>query len=348
MSPGISKETLGFDPEAATRWIVGLDLGATAPLRFSRIGQGRSNLTFEIHDAQSQRWVLRRPPLGHLLSSAHDVRREHHVLSRLSGTGVQAPEALGLCQDPAVADEPLLLMAYVDGTVIDAAVATRLSPDRRRAVAMELPDALASIHEVDLGKTGLADLSSTRPYAARQLKRWTQQWKASRTRELPKVEAIAARLEQGAPEQQDVTLVHGDFHMLNLIFDLGVPKVRAILDWELCTLGDPLADVGGLLAYWPEPGEQFGSGPFAVTSMGGFPSRRELAEVYGRRSGRDMTSLPFWEALACWKIAIIAEGVMRRRRDEPANVGDDDELFDSSIVDRMLARAEYVAGDAGI
>jgi aminoglycoside phosphotransferase (APT) family kinase protein len=348
MTTVASTEDLGFDARAATSWIVGLDIGAIPPLTFSRIGRGRSNLTFEVTDGASRRWILRRPPLGRLLSSAHDVRREHHVLSHLAGTRVPAPAALALCEDPAVADAPLLLMQHIDGIVIDVALAEVLEPDSRHAVAMALPDALARVHEVDLEATGLADFASHESYAARQLKRWSRQWEASRTRELPGVQTLAARLRKAAPEQHDVTLVHGDFHMLNLIFDLVDPAVRGILDWELCTLGDPLADLGGLLAYWPEQGEHLGVGPVAVSVFPGFPSRRELALAYGRRSGRDLAALPFWEALACWKIAVIAEGVLRRRLDEPANMAAEEEAFDGAIVDRMLERAKLIADGAGI
>jgi aminoglycoside phosphotransferase (APT) family kinase protein len=348
MTTVASTEDLGFDARAATNWIVGLNVGAIPPLTFSRIGRGRSNLTFEVNDAASRRWILRRPPLGRLLSSAHDVRREHHVLSHLAGTRVPAPAALGLCEDPGVAETPLLLMQYVEGIVIDVAVAEALESDSRHAVAMALPDALARIHEVDLEATGLADFASHSSYAARQLKRWSRQWEGSRTREIPGVQALAARLEHAAPEQHEVTLVHGDFHMLNLIFDLLDPAVRGILDWELCTLGDPLADLGGLLAYWPEPGEHLGVGPVAVSVLPGFPSRRELALSYGRRSGRDLAALPFWEALACWKIAIIAEGVLRRRLDEPANMAAEERPFDGTIVDRMLERATRIADEAEI
>jgi aminoglycoside phosphotransferase (APT) family kinase protein len=341
-------DLLGFDPAAATTWIVGVGCGAQGPLTFERIGQGRSNLTFDVQDAAGRRWVLRRPPLGHLLASAHDVAREHHVLSRLSGAGVPAPEVLGLCKDPAVSDAPLLLMEHVDGVVIDERVAEALEPTARHAVGMALPDALASVHEVDLDATGLADFASHASYAQRQLKRWRRQWESSQTREMPEVDRLAARLQAAAPEQHEVTLVHGDFHMLNLIFHPLDPAVRAILDWELCTLGDPLADLGGLLAYWPEPGERIGSGAFAVSAQVGFPSRDELAEAYAQRSGRDISVLPFWEALACWKIAVIAEGVLRRRLDEPANMAEAEEQFDASIVDRMLERAERVARAAGI
>jgi aminoglycoside phosphotransferase (APT) family kinase protein len=345
---GIEAGPPGFAVDATTSWIVDLDIGAVPPLSFSRIGRGRSNLTFDVGDAAGGRWVLRRPPLGHLLASAHDVGREYHVLSRLSGTNVPAPGVFALCEDPLVSDAPLLLMEYVDGIVIDEGVAEALELPARRAIGMALPDALARVHEVDLAATGLTDFASHGSYAARQLKRWRRQWEGSRTREIPAVDELALRLERATPEQREITLVHGDFHFLNLIFHWLDPTVRAILDWELCTLGDPLADLGGLLAYWPEPGDGQGAGPIAVSALPGFPTRRELADAYAQRSGRDISALAFWETLACWKIAVIAEGVKRRRLDEPANLADEEEPFDGAIVDRMLERAAAVADAAGI
>jgi aminoglycoside phosphotransferase (APT) family kinase protein len=338
----------GYGVEAAAVWIEELGVDAVAPLSFSRIASGRSNLTFDVSDAAGSHWILRRPPLGRLLASAHDVRREHHVLSRLTGTRVPAPVVFGLCEDPLISESPLLLMEYVDGVVIDEHLALALEPSARHAAGMALAEALARIHDVDLTATGLADFASHGSYGVRQLKRWRRQWEGSRTRELPAMDELAARLERSVPEQQEVTLVHGDFHLLNVIFHRTKTTVRAILDWELCTLGDPLADLGGLLAYWPEPGEPHGPGPFAVSVVPGFPTRAELADEYARHSGRDIAGLAFWEVLACWKVAVIAEGVQRRRRDEPANLAEAGELSVGVVVDQMLNRAIRIADAAGI
>jgi aminoglycoside phosphotransferase (APT) family kinase protein len=340
-----TEKQLGFDRAAATRWIAGT-VGAEPPLRFSRIGAGRSNLTFDVLDHAGGRWVLRRPPLGNLLASAHDVAREYHVLSRLNGTGVPAPAALALCQDETVSDAPLLLMEHMDGVVVDEAVAQAMERPLRRAVGMALPDALARVHEVDLERTGLSDFASHASYAARQLKRWRRQWEGSRTRDLPAVQELADRLERAAPPQREVTLVHGDFHMLNLIFHSLDVAVQAILDWELCTLGDPLADVGGLLAYWPEPGERVGSGPFAISALPGFPMRRELADAYAQRSGRDMSALAFWETLGCWKIAVIAEGVYRRWLDNPTSGTEPEHI--GAAVERLAGLADRAAAEAAL
>jgi aminoglycoside phosphotransferase (APT) family kinase protein len=338
----------GLHAGTVTDWIAGLGIGAQPPLSFSRIGAGRSNLTFDVRDAAGAHWILRRPPLGHRLASAHDVGREHHVLSRLAGTGVPAPAAIALCTDPDVADAPLLLMEHSNGVVIDEKAARALTPATRHAIGMTLPDALARVHEVDIDAAGLSDFASHAPYAERQLKRWRRQWEEARTRDLPQVDDIASRLERAVPEQSEVVLVHGDFHMENLLFDTGTPKVEAILDWELCTLGDPLADLGGLFAYWPQPGETLASGPFAVSALPGFPTRAEIARAYRERSGRDLGALAFWEALACWKIAVIVEGVLRRRRDEPSNAAGDDQPLDEAVVDQLLERATAVADNAGI
>jgi aminoglycoside phosphotransferase (APT) family kinase protein len=340
---------VGFDIDAVTRWIVDLGLGARPPLSFARIGAGRSNLTFEVHDSEGARWVLRRPPLGHRLASAHDVGREYHVLSRLAETPVPAPAGIALCTDRAIADAPLLLMEHCGGGVIDDDAARSLTPATRHAIGIALPDALVGIHAVDLEAAGLADFASHAPYAARQLKRWRRQSEAARTRDLPQIDELAVRLGRAAPQQREVVLVHGDFHLHNLLFDTETSEIKAILDWELCTLGEPLADLGSLLAYWPEPGEPLATGPFAVTTLPGFPTRAELTHAYRERSGSDLTALPFWEALACWKVAVIAVGVLRRRRDEPTNTAAPaDDRFDDALVEAMLARAALIADQAGI
>ncbi|CAM3065228.1 phosphotransferase family protein [Prescottella defluvii] len=337
---------VGLDEDAVSTWIAGLGVGALAPLSFERIGRGQSNLTYVVKDSGGGRWVLRRPPLGDLLESAHDVIREHRILSALQGTGVPVPKMLGLTTDPAVTDVPLVMMSYVDGLVIDdEGVAENLDPERRRAIGLSLPRALASIHRVDLELAGLLDLSTSRsPYAARQLKRWSAQWQQSRTRDLPGVESLAARLGRNIPEQTETTLVHGDFHLGNVITSPDDGRVVAVLDWELCTLGDPLADLGGLLACWPERGDGV-AGPFMASTLDGFPTRDELVEVYVHETKRDVSALGFWHVLALWKLAIIAEGVLRRTIDDPRNRaewgGPTAELIDG-VVARAVATADAV------
>jgi aminoglycoside phosphotransferase (APT) family kinase protein len=349
MSRAPAMGDLGFDLQGATEWISGLNIGAEPPLSFSPVGQGRSNLTFEVRDTAGRRWILRRAPLGQRLASAHDVAREYHVLSRLTASGVPAPAALGLCTDAAVTDAPLFLMGFVDGVVVDEGAARNLTPAQRRRMGLALPDALARIHDVDLMVAGLTDFASHKPYAGRQIRRWRSQWASTRTRDLRSVDELATRLERAAPPQRQVALVHGDFHILNVIFDATTPAVRAVVDWELCTLGEPLADLGGLLAYWPEHSERTGPGVFGISAMPGFPSRAELVEAYARTSGRDVSRIDYWEALACWKVAVIAEGILwRRRARETSAPGDGERAIDATLVDGMLERAAAIARDAGI
>ena len=325
MSPAT---VVGLDAAAVAAWLAE-DAGLREPVAFARIGQGQSNLTFLATDADGRRVVLRRPPLGDLLASAHDVAREHRILSALAGTGVPIPPVVAFTDDPAVTDVPLLAMGFVDGWVVEDPAAV----DER--VALALPRALATIHAVDLEEIGLLDLASHKPYAARQLKRWRRQWEDSATRSLPVVGELADRLEAAMPQQRELTLVHGDFHVLNVILAPDGSTVRAILDWELCTLGDPLADLGGLMAY-------------ASPTLTGIAAPAVLADEYMKASGREVTAaaLAFWHALGLWKIAVIVEGVRRRALDDPRNAPDGG-VPAAHVVDDLIAQARLVAFEAG-
>jgi len=238
-------------------------------------------------------------------------------------------------------------MEYVDGQVVDRmSVAEALSPQRRRAIGLSLPRTLAKIHAVDLEATGLVDLASHKPYALRQLKRWGGQWEQSKTRELPELDDLTQRLAAAAPEQRELTLVHGDFHLRNVVTSHDTGEVIAALDWELCTLGDPLADIGSMLAYWAEPGEITG-GDFSATTLEGFPDRAEVAQTYLDETGRDPAALKYWHALGLWKVSVIAEGVMRRAMDEPQNAAESGTPTVERI-DALVAKAREVASAAGI
>jgi aminoglycoside phosphotransferase (APT) family kinase protein len=309
---------VGLDQEAVTGWFDELAIAFTGPLLFERTGLGQSNLTYLVQDAEDRRWVLRRPPLGHLLPSAHDVVREARIMGALEPTNVPVPRILGVAQNPGIADAPLVLMEFIDGQVVDTMViAESLAPQRRRQIGVSLPTTLAKIHAVDIDAVGLSDLASHKPYAHRQLKRWSGQWEQSKTRELPELDDLTRRLAAAAPEQRELSLVHGDFHLRNAIVSRGTGAVIGALDWELSTLGDPLADMGTMLAYWPEPGEDMGD--FAASTLDGFPDRPELSRIYLEQTGRDPHALKYWHALGLWKIAIIAEGVMRRAMDTRQN-----------------------------
>lgn len=338
---------VGLNEEAVSAWIAELGVGATTPLTFERIGNGQSNLTYSVTDAGGGRWVLRRPPLGTLLASAHDVVREHRILSSLQGTKVPVPKILGITEDPEITDAPLVLMSYIDGIVIDGvAVAQKLTEDERRAVGLAMPKTLASIHGVDLEETGLEDLASRKPFAERQLKRWSAQWEKSKTRDVPDVDRLAEILHRNIPEQNEVTLVHGDFHLNNVITDPVEGRIVAVVDWELCTLGEPLADLGALLAYWPEAGDKV-AGPFMASTLEGFPNREELVAAYVEATGRDVSAVGYWHVLALWKLSIIAEGVLRRILDDPRNKAEHGGPT-VALIDGIVARAVLTADQLGL
>jgi aminoglycoside phosphotransferase (APT) family kinase protein len=341
------QQTVGVDVAAVIRWLDTLGVDYAPPLDFDRIGLGQSNLTYRISDKADRTWVLRRPPLGTLLASAHDVVREARIISALEHTKVPVPRILGVTSGSEYSDAPLVLMEFVDGQVVDTMkLAEGLSPQRRREIALSLTHALADIHAVDISKVGLADLASHKPYAQRQLKRWAGQWERSKTRELPALDDLTSRLIAAVPEQRETTLVHGDFHLRNVITVPETGEVSGVLDWELSTLGEPLADMGSMLAYWPEPGETIG-GDFNPTILEGFPSRAEMSELYLEKTGRDPAALQYWHVLGLWKVAVIAEGVMRRAMDEPQNKA----AAGTPTVERineLVQKAREIAHHAGI
>jgi aminoglycoside phosphotransferase (APT) family kinase protein len=343
----MTTSTIGLiDARAVGGWIRGLDLDVEGELSFRRIGAGQSNLTFLVEDGAGHRWILRRPPLGKLLASAHDVEREHRILSALQDTDVPTPAVHGLTTDPSVTDAPLLLMAYVPGHVIDSmASVEELAPDHRGRIGLSLARTLGRIHALDIGEIGLTTIASHKPYAQRQLRRWHRQWEESRTRHLPLVDDLARRLADRVPHQGELRLVHGDFHLMNVITHAQGGDVVAILDWELSTLGDPLADLGGMLAYWPQIDDGHVTG-FAGPTLPGFPDREGLVAAYAESTGRDVSAVDYWHVLGLWKIAIIGEGIVRRGLDEPRNTAVI-ETFDREMVEHMLARADREARKGG-
>lgn len=339
-----SSATFRLDGLAIEEWVASLGIPFTAPLRFERIGMGQSNLTYLLSDRRGWRWVVRRPPLGPLLPSAHDVAREARILLALEDCDVPTPRVFGA---RLIDDVPHMLLEFVDGPVLDQlSVAEALSAEQRHAVGISLAKTLARIHAVDLEATGLANLSIRRPYAGRQLKRWSVQWEKSRTRDLPALDALTQRLLAAVPAQCETTLVHGDFHLRNVITERDSGGVAAVLDWELATLGDPLADLGSLLAYWPEPGEAVGA-ERSASVLPGFPSRDEMATAYFAESGRDPDALGFWHVLGLWKIAIICEGVLRRVQTDPRNRASSG-IPTALQIEEIVASATQVADATGI
>ena len=308
----MSEAPAGIDTPRVESWFGANVPDVRLPLAFERIAGGRSNLTYAVRDANGRAFALRRPPLGKRLGSAHDMSREHKAIAALAATPVPVPPVVGFCGDESVNGAPFYVMEFVDGPIVRSrADAQQFDPATRRAIGERVADTLAAIHTVDPESVGLGDLGRKEDYVARQLHRWHGQWEKSKTRELPLVDDLHRRLAARIPKQGPATIVHGDYRLDNMILsERG--EVAAVVDWELCTLGDPLADVGLLLVYWSEPGDELMPLVDAATTAPGFPTRAELCERYARRSGRDLGEIDFYVALGYWKLAVILEGVYAR------------------------------------
>jgi aminoglycoside phosphotransferase (APT) family kinase protein len=302
----------GIDEERVTAWLTENIDGLEGPFEFDLIAGGRSNLTYRVTDSHRRRVVLRRPPLGHVLATAHDMAREHRIISAIGTTSVPVATTLGLCEDVTVNDAPFYVMDFVDGVVLDAPDKASLLPVELRLGASEhLVDVMADLHDVDIDDVGLGDLAKRTGYVERQVRRWTSQWEQSKTRDLPAVDEVAGRLAARLPEQRDTVVAHGDFRFGNCLTDVQRGRIRAVLDWELCTLGDPLADLGYLGVYWSDPGERpkRSNDPSGAE---GFPRYRDLVERYAKRTGRDVEGIDYYVAFSSWRLAVITEGVYAR------------------------------------
>jgi aminoglycoside phosphotransferase (APT) family kinase protein len=328
-----------IDPDRVTRWLVEHIPGAVAPFRFDLIAGGRSNLTFRVTGADGARFVLRRPPLGHVLATAHDMAREHRIIAAVGTTGVPVPPALGLCTDLEVNGAPFYVMGFVDGEVLDSVEKAALLPyELRRPASEHLVDVLADLHAVDIDEVGLGDFAKREGYIERQVKRWSAQWEGSKTRELPAIDEVAVRLRERMPVQRGTSIAHGDFRFGNALVDVQQGRVAAVLDWELCTLGDPLADVGYLGVYWYD-GEAANVRANDPTSAGGFPSYADLLERYATRTGRDLSGIDYYVAFSCWRLAVISEGVYARYLHGAMGEQDVDITQFKVGVDALAARA---------
>ncbi|WP_406284044.1 phosphotransferase family protein [Embleya sp. NBC_00896] len=301
-------------PEAITAWLAER-VGVSPPLGFELVLGGRSNLTYIVSDADARRWVLRRPPLGHVLATAHDMGREHRILAALGSgrTDVPVPPVVGFCPDDEVNGAPFFVMDFVDGHVVRTAedAGKLLTPAARRRAGEQLADVLAAIHAVDVDAVGLGELGRREDYIGRQLRRWHRQWEATRVPGIEVIDEVHDALAASIPVQQGATIVHGDFRLDNVI--LGPDgTVLAVLDWELCTLGDPLADVGTTLMYWVERGEDGGLLPADGTASEDFIDRAAFAARYAAATGRDLSQIRWYQAFACWRLACILAGVLHR------------------------------------
>jgi aminoglycoside phosphotransferase (APT) family kinase protein len=300
------------------QWFADTVPGVARPLHFELVPAGRSNLTFRVVDEHGRAWVLRRPPLGGGLPTAHDVVREYRIIAALAPTGVPVAGAVGCCEDPAVTGAPFAVFEYVDGTVVrDATVAAALTADQRRRAGEDLVDVLARTHQVDVDAHGLADLGRRDGYVTRQLRRWRGQYDANAAEiRIREIEELYDRLVGAIPLQPRTSLVHGDYRLDNTIIG-PTGEIRAVLDWEIATLGDPLADAALLLLYWIDPGEEDpglypqGANPFVV---GAFPSRAEAMARYEAAAGLSLASFSYYLAFAAWRLACVMQTLEARYR----------------------------------
>jgi len=304
------------DPVGLAKWMAGVGLAELGELRgVQLIAGGRSNLTYRL-DLDGGQVVLRRPPLGHVLPTAHDMNREYRVLSALSGTDVPVPEPLALCQDADIIGAPFYLMRFVDGLVLrtmqDGEI---LSPEQAAQLSDLLAGMMATIHGIDYAAVGLADFGRPEGYLARQLARWQRQWELSNTRDMPGYAELVGRLAAGLPQSAEGTLVHGDFRLDNTLIQLTNPaRIAAVVDWEMSTLGDPLADLGLTLSYWADGGESFPALNVGatITALPGFYTRAQFAARYAELAGRDVSEIGYYIAFGYYKLAVVLEGIHAR------------------------------------
>lgn len=312
----------GLDLDALSSYLLhACPEAVTGPVTGRLIAGGRSNLTYTVTDGRTS-WVLRRPPLGHVLETAHDMGREHRVMSALRGTRVPVPEMLVLCSDPDVIGAPFYVMTFVAGTVFrsDPQLAS-VSNAQAEALADQLIDVLVHLHQVDPAAVGLGELGHPEGFLSRQVRRWGKQLAASRSRGVPGLAELGERLAQSVPDSRRSSLVHGDFKLDNVVVgDSG--RIDAVLDWEMATLGDPLTDLVNVVLWWDgirdTEGHAFAPVPAAFP---GFPGSNRLIERYESATGADLSDLPWYTGLVCYKLAAIFEG-MHLREQQGLTVGE--------------------------
>ncbi|HEY8480274.1 MAG TPA: phosphotransferase family protein [Spirillospora sp.] len=346
----------GIDVPRLAEWL-SRELPGSGRIRaIDLIAGGRSNLTYAITLEGGRRVVLRRPPLGHVLPTAHDMGREYRVLTALGeGTAVPVPKTLAFCDDEDVIGARFYLMDYVEGRVLrNREDAADMTPEQARELSEALVEALAAIHTVDVKAVGLEDFGRPSGYMERQLKRWRKQWEGSRqailatgaTRELPEYDRLVDRLAERMPGDVPARLVHGDFRLDNALARLEPrPEIAAVVDWEMSTLGDPLSDLGLTLVYWAEAADEDRLPVGAtITTAPGFYTRREFGDRYAALTGADLADLDFYVAFACFKLAVILEGIHARYL-QKATVGEGFEEIGAGVP--VLLNRAHRTLDAG-
>ncbi|MEI7554832.1 phosphotransferase family protein [Candidatus Chlorohelix sp.] len=331
------------DEFALRLWMQTNVRGEDAPVTIQRIGEGHSNLTFLVKRGTDE-FVLRRPPLPPYLPTAHDVIREWRVINGLKNSRVPVPEPIAACEDNNVIGAPFYMMRRVEGYVIRGELPSEFDNDKSRLeISRELVRAMAELHSVDYHKVGLANLGKPEGYIARQLKRWNGQLEGAYTRDLPDLIWVSEWLKEHLPDSPPSTLVHGDYRLDNVIIGKGQPaSIIAILDWELATLGDPLADVGYLLSFWSNPGDPpipFNLEMGQISVQPGFMNRHQAVEYYAELTSTKVGNLNFYVALAIWKLAIVLEGSYKRHK-----LGITDDPFFATLDEGVPALAKRARG----
>ena len=303
----------GLDLDVLGAWFAAEIPGAGDELRATLIAGGRSNLTYVVTDGAKE-WIVRRPPLGHVLATAHDMAREYRVMSALQDTGVPVPRTFAMCTDPAVLGADFYVMERCAGTPYRRAAELQpLGAERTRTISERLVDTLAALHAVEPASVGLGDFGRPEGFLGRQVARWKKQLDASYTRDLPAADELYRRLAESVPAESAAGIVHGDFRLDNVLVD-DADQVTAVLDWEMATLGDPLTDLALMLVYF-RLGDDAADGDDSVSDVSaapGFLDERAVIERYSRGSDRDLSGFGFYLGLAAFKLAAILEGIHYR------------------------------------
>jgi aminoglycoside phosphotransferase (APT) family kinase protein len=327
VSSELPGEAAGVDVAALRDWCAE-HVPDFVPSYAVQIAGGHSNITVRVSDDAGRDVVLRRPPLHSVLATAHDMGREFRLISAFGPTPLPVPRTIAYCPEDDVIGAPFYLMEFVKGLVLhDYHLAEQLAVDARYAAGMSFMDALVELHRADVDEIGLGDLAKREDYITRQLKRWHAQYQQSRTSDDDTVDRAHDLLAARIPPQREATVVHGDFRLGNCIVN-EQGEIQAVLDWEICTLGDPLADIGYVLASWPETPEEAAPFPESPSIAAGFPGRKELLGRYAGRSGRDVSDVDFYVAFSYFRLACIIQGVYSRSLlGAQGDTGDDVEVF---------------------
>lgn len=336
----MDNESVGINHANVTAWMRE-HVGAVAPLSFELIAGGRSNLTYRVTDALGHSYALRRPPASHVLPTAHDMVREHTIISALYPIGIPVAKPLGICIDETVNERPFYIMEFVEGAILRNRSQAEAAFDlaTRRTIGDNLAATLARLHDVDIEEAGLTNLSRHDGYIERQLRRWRTQYEQMSVQGVDDdgiVGSVGDQLAASIPAQQRVSIVHGDYRLDNAVLD-EQGRVKAILDWEICTLGDPMADLGLLLCYWAEPSDTsevlLGVSP---TTAPGFCTRDQVLAAYASHTTLDVSHVAYYQAFGYWKLACVLQGVYARYS-AGATAGDQGSVADFPEHIAMLA-----------